>query len=131
VRDHRDAARQRDLQAGDAGLQDVAITKAPTALTQTPVSLLGSLFSLRVTYRAVLRSQVTGGVVVGQTVAFRASNSTAGPPNCTAATDATGTATCSSSVLTFQDVRRAGATTASYAGSDDYQASSNTTPTTY
>lgn len=109
----------------------VAITQAPTALTQTPVSLLGSLFSLRVTYRAVLRSQVTGGVLVGQTVAFRASNNTAGAPNCSAVTDATGTATCASSAVTFQDVRRAGATTASYAGTDDYQASSTTTPVTY
>jgi hypothetical protein len=106
----------------------VTITKAPTTLRQRPVSLLGSLFIFRVRYTAVLTSDVTGQPLADQTIVFRTSTSPTGPVACTAVTDSTGTATCTSSPLALLQLLLTRSTTARYAGAANYAPSSNTTP---
>ena len=104
----------------------VTITKAPTSLQQRPVSLLGSLLLFRVRYTAVLTSDVTGQPLAGQTIVFRTSTSATGPVACTAVTDSTGIATCTSSPLRLLQLLRTRSTTARYAGTANYEPSVDT-----
>ena len=108
-------------------VRTVTITKAPTSLRQRPVSVLGSLFGMRVRFTAVLTSDVTGQPLAGQTVTFSMSPSAAAPAACAAVTDAAGSATCTSSPLQLLQVLRTGSTTARFAGSAGYLPSADTT----
>jgi hypothetical protein len=100
-------------------VRTVTVTRAATSLRQRPVSLLGSLFALRVRYSAVLTSDVTGRPIAGQTIAF-------GPAACTAVTDGAGAATCTGAPLQIVSLLTTGRTTARYAGSAQYLPSTDT-----
>lgn len=113
------------LPAADAILT-VAVQRAGTTLAPTPVSLLRSLLTLRVTYTAKLTSTVTGQPIAGQTVSF-ATNS--GRVSCTAVTGDDGVATCTTPLL-LGIVNALSGTAAKYAGSSAYEPSSSPVPTT-
>jgi hypothetical protein len=108
-------------------VRTVTIAKAATSLTQTRVSVLAALFSFRITYAAVLRSQVTGLPLAGRTISFSTTSSSTGPAACTGVTDNAGRATCTTGFVNPLILRDAG-TTARFAGTSDYEAVTDTAP---
>ena len=107
---------------------DRPIARAPTRLTQRAVSVLGSVLRFQVRYEATLTSQVGGGPIAGQTIAFSTSNSSTGPAACSGVTNSAGVATCTSPLLKIVLLLLSGNTTASYGGSPNYEPSTVTTP---
>ena len=115
-----------DVAAAADVVRTVTIAKAATRLTHTPVSLVDSVRSRRVTVTAVLTSRVTDLPVAGATISFAAART--GALLCTAVTDGAGTATCTRPMLTFVEILLADGTTAAYVGSGDYESSTATSP---
>jgi len=102
------------------------VTQAATALAAAPVSVLGSLASGSVTFRATLTSKVTGNPISGAPVTF----TWGGIGQCTTPTNATGVASCRTSVLNLLGFLVSPVYTAHFAGSTDYSASSNSSTVT-
>jgi hypothetical protein len=108
-----------DVAAATDVTRSVAIAQAPTALAQRPVSLVRSVLDRRIRFSATLTSGVTGRPIAGQPVAFRLRSGSG--VQCTATTNASGVATCTSSPKALAAVLLlAGQTTATYSGSVDY-----------
>jgi hypothetical protein len=102
--------------------QGTSVTKAPTQVVAAPVSLLGSLLALKVTFSATVTSQTTGKGVSGQTVSFADGKLV----SCSATTNTSGAASCSVSAFAILALLLSPSYSASYAGGTDYVASSAT-----
>jgi hypothetical protein len=97
------------------------VNKAPTTLVAVPVSVAGSILSLKVTYSATLVVSGTIKAVAGQVVTF-----SDGPlASCTGTTNANGVATCTAS-LGLLSMLLSPSYTASFDGNIDYVLSSGT-----
>ncbi len=105
----------------------LTVTKAATTLTQTAVSVLGSLSTGTVRYSAVLRSQVTNAGISGQTVVFTASEPNLGAAGCSAVTNSAGAATCTTGFADIFTITASRGTDASYAGNGNFLGSTNRT----
>ena len=113
-----------DVAAAADVTRTVTIDKASTALVQRQVGLVRSVLQRRITFQATLTSRVTGLPIAGAAVAFGLrGRGTA----CTATTNASGVAGCTSSPKGMAALLvLAGQTTATYAGSADYAGSTST-----
>jgi hypothetical protein len=99
--------------------QGFSVGKASTTLVANPVGMVTSLLSLSVTFSGTLTSQTTGKGIAGQSVTFAD-----GPlATCSATTNGSGVATCSSSVLATVALLLSTSYSANYAGDTDYLAS--------
>jgi hypothetical protein len=106
----------------------LTVLKAATALAQSPVSVLGSLLGLKITYSAVLTNKATGAGIAGETVRLSAGGPLGGAIGaCTAKTDSAGRATCSGLVLGLVPALLGFSTVATYGGSDLYLGSTDST----
>jgi hypothetical protein len=107
--------------------QGIDVLQAPTTLVAYPVSLVGSMLMVSVTFSGTMTSQATGKAIGGQKVTFRD-----GPlATCSAATDANGVASCTVSVLAVVALLLSPSYIASYAGGPDYLASNATGKVTF
>jgi hypothetical protein len=100
------------------------VPKFPTTISEAPVRIVPSVLGLKVTYTATLTRADSHAPIASQPVTFSAK----GAPQCSATTNAQGTATCTTNVLTVLSVFLAGSTTATYAGNGSYLPSSATNP---
>lgn len=101
--------------------QGIVVGKAATILVAAPVSVVGSLLSVSVTFSGTLNSVTTGKGIAGQIVTF-----SDGPATCSATTNASGVASCSVSVLDVVALLISTSYSAIYAEGPDYFASSAT-----
>jgi hypothetical protein len=97
------------------------VNGAGTTLVAAPVSVVGSLFHLSVTFSATLTSKVTGAGIPGQSVVFAGNGRT-----CTGTTNANGVATCTVPVLDIIGLLLHPKYTASYGGTANYKAANGT-----
>jgi hypothetical protein len=100
-----------------------SVTKAATGIVNQPVDILTSLLKLSVTFSATLTTPPGGSALAGQTVVF-SSGTTA---ECSAVTNSHGVATCSTGILGLLPILVKGTTTATFAGTSNYQGSAATT----
>jgi hypothetical protein len=92
-----------------------------TDLVAAPVSVVGSLLQVSVTFSATLTSINTGNGIPGQSVVFSWNGGT-----CTGTTNANGVGTCTANVLNIVGLTLQPTYSATYAGLGDYENSSAT-----
>jgi hypothetical protein len=111
-----------DYLAATPVTEGITVAKAATTIVAAPVSVLGSILMVSVTFSATVTSQTTGKGVSGQIVTF-----SDGPlATCVAATNANGVATCTDSVLAALALLLSPSYSASWPGDADYDAASRT-----
>jgi hypothetical protein len=98
----------------------MVITKAATTLVASPISVLGSVTSVHVTFSATLTSNVTGAGVASQSVTF-----TWAGGHCSALTNSSGVATCDAWILDLVPLLLAPQYAVTYGGAADYQGTSD------
>ena len=92
-----------------------------TDLVAAPVSVVGSLLQVSVTFSATLTSINTGAGIPAQAVVFSWNGGT-----CTGTTNANGVGTCTANVLNIVGLTLQPTYSATYAGLGDYENSSAT-----
>ena len=92
-----------------------------TDLVAAPVSVVGSVVHLSVTFSATLTSAETGAGVPDESIVFSWDGGT-----CTGTTNANGVGTCTANVLDIVELLRPPTYSASFAGAGDYGASNAT-----